>query len=274
MNRKELKKEVKTATENAATQAATDVEALEKQMRSLNRSVKRVINATPDTYRTVDFNGVPCIHYSITVAGETIGLYAPESKLCTTEEFSPFNELRKEETRVLCNYMGSSICRISIDSKSKRMGIRASTSILSKEDGDSLIEAVSGVYGKQVPVPFSNVSVPANSIQTENILRLMMKSVNAVSCENRGVNAVLDNIAAHLDSWIFLVSQCNAENITEQKVPDYPDFSMDREVKILLNRQDRKALKNSPDAPAESENQCSLALSKGKKAEISISKRL
>lgn len=94
------------------------------------------------------------------------------------------------------------------------------------EDGDSLIEAVSGVYGKQGPVPFSNVSVPANSIQTENILRLMMKSVNAVSCENRGVNAVLDNIAAHLDSWIFLVSQCNAENITEQKVPDYPDFSM------------------------------------------------
>jgi len=113
---------------------APDVEALEKQMRGLNRSVERVMNATPDTYRTVDFNGVPCIHYTITVAGEAIGLYAPESKLCTTEEFSPFNELRKEETRVRCNYMGSSICRISIDSKSKRMGMRASTSILSKED--------------------------------------------------------------------------------------------------------------------------------------------
>ena len=95
------------------------------------------------------------------------------------------------------------------------------------EDGDQLIEAVSGVYGKQGPVPFSNVSVPANSLQAENILRLMMKSVNAVSCENRGVNAVLDNIAAHLDSWIFLISQCNADGlIPEQKVPDYSDFNM------------------------------------------------
>src|SRR5574344_2531163 len=79
---------------------APDVEALEKQMQRLNRRVERVVNATSDTYRTVDFNGVPCIHYTITVAGEAISLYAPESMLCTTEDFSPFNELRKEETRV------------------------------------------------------------------------------------------------------------------------------------------------------------------------------
>lgn len=113
---------------------APDVEALEKQMQDLNRSVERAINATSDSYRTIDFNGVPCIRYTITVAGETITLYAPESKLCTTEEFSPFNELRKEETRVRCNYMGSSVCRISIDSKSKRTGMRASASILSKDE--------------------------------------------------------------------------------------------------------------------------------------------
>ncbi len=109
------------------TRHAPNIADLESQLAQLQQSAEKAINASSDVFRTVSFNNVECIRYTIIVAGETVTLYAPADFIGTTEDFHPFNELRHEETRVKCNYMGGSVCRIAIDSQAKRTGIRAST---------------------------------------------------------------------------------------------------------------------------------------------------
>ena len=106
---------------------APNINDLEAQLLQLQQNAEKAINASNDVFRTISFNNMDCIRYTITVAGEAITLYAPVEKIGTREDFHPFNELRHEETRVKCNYMGSSICLIAIDSQAKRTGMRAST---------------------------------------------------------------------------------------------------------------------------------------------------
>ena len=88
-------------------------------------------------------------------------------------------------------------------------------------DGDSLVEAVSGSYGKFPPAQWSGIGIPANPSVAVSTLRVLLKTVNSVQCEDRGVNAVLDNIASHLDSWIFLLVQCEDAKAPEEN-PEAP----------------------------------------------------
>ena len=70
------------------------------------------------------FNDEPCVFYRITIAGETVPLYAPLRYIETEGDFFPYNELKHVEKRVRCNYHGTSNCTISVASSVKSTGIR------------------------------------------------------------------------------------------------------------------------------------------------------
>ena len=91
---------------------------------SLYRKVKGLRNSSNNLYETKEFNGEPCISYRVTVAGEQTPLYVPLHYVETDEDFNPYNELRKIEKNVRCNFHGTSSCTISINSAVKSVGLR------------------------------------------------------------------------------------------------------------------------------------------------------
>lgn len=95
---------------------------------ALYKKVHRLTHSSNNLYETKMFNNEPCLSYRVTIAGEPTPLYVPLRYMETDEEFNPFNEFRKVETRVRCNYHGTSSCTISIDSSVKGIGLRSSIS--------------------------------------------------------------------------------------------------------------------------------------------------
>lgn len=94
--------------------------------KSLYNKVKTLFHSSNNLYETKMFNNEPCLSYRITIAGEPTPLYVPLRYVETDEDFNPFNELRQVETRVRCNYHGTSSCTISIDTSVKNVGLRSS----------------------------------------------------------------------------------------------------------------------------------------------------
>ena len=90
--------------------------------------VKKLLKSSNNLYETKMFNEEPCLFYRITIAGETVPLYAPLRYIETEGDFFPYNELRHEEKRVRCNYHGTSNCTISVASSVKSTGIRTMAS--------------------------------------------------------------------------------------------------------------------------------------------------
>ncbi len=88
--------------------------------------VSTLLRSSTNLYETKMFNNEPCLSYRITIAGEPAPLYVPLRYIETDEDFNPFNELRQIETRVRCNYHGTSSCTISIDSSVRGVGLRSS----------------------------------------------------------------------------------------------------------------------------------------------------
>lgn len=103
-------------------------EALEKpyDANAAYNKVKTLLHSSNNLYETKMFNNEPCLSYRITIAGEAAPLYVPLRYMETDEDFNPFNELKQVETRVRCNYHGTSSCTISIDSSVKGVGLRGS----------------------------------------------------------------------------------------------------------------------------------------------------
>lgn len=93
---------------------------------ALYNKVKTLLHSSNNLYETKIFNNEPCLSYRITIAGEPAPLYVPLRYIETDEDFNPYNELRQIETRVRCNYHGTSSCTISIDSSVKGVGLRSS----------------------------------------------------------------------------------------------------------------------------------------------------
>jgi len=106
---------------------APDPEDLRKTTQELLISAEHYKNSNGNRYKTITINGEEYISYSITVFNEPISLFAPLSRVGTHEDFHPLNALHHEETRAKCNFMGGDVCKISIDSKAKRNGMRASS---------------------------------------------------------------------------------------------------------------------------------------------------
>ncbi len=111
---------------------APNPEELQANAKELLQSAEHFKNSTGSLYKTTEINGKEYISYSITVFNEPITLFCPLSRVGTNEDFFPLNILHREETRAKCNYMGGDICKISIDSKAKRNGMRASSSVMAK----------------------------------------------------------------------------------------------------------------------------------------------
>lgn len=126
---------------------APNPEALQTNARELLLAAEHFRNSTGSLYKTTKIDGKEYIGYSITVFNEPITLFCPLSRVGTNEDFFPLNILHREETRAKCNYMGGDICKISIDSKAKRNGMRAS-SILSKATVTSNAATVYEDYAK------------------------------------------------------------------------------------------------------------------------------
>lgn len=93
---------------------------------ALYKNVHRLFHSSCNLYETKVFNNEPCLSYRVTIAGEPTPLYVPLRYMETDEDFNPFNEFRKVETRVRCNYHGTSSCTISIDAAVKGIGLRSS----------------------------------------------------------------------------------------------------------------------------------------------------
>ncbi len=93
---------------------------------ALHKRVKQLLHSSCNLYETKMFNNEPCLSYRVTIAGESTPLYVPLHYVESDEDFNPYNEFRKVETRVRCNYHGTSSCTISIDSSVKGIGLRSS----------------------------------------------------------------------------------------------------------------------------------------------------
>ena len=126
---------------------APNPETLQTDARELLLAAEHFRNSTGSLYKTTQIDGKEYIGYSITVFNEPITLFCPLSRIGTNEDFHPLNILHREETRAKCNYMGGDICKISIDSKAKRNGMRAS-SMLSKTSVTSNTATVYEDYAK------------------------------------------------------------------------------------------------------------------------------
>ncbi len=88
--------------------------------------VNHLVHSSNNLYETKPFNGEKCLAYRITIAGESVPLYAPLKYIETDADFNPYNELRQIEKRVRCNYHGTSNCTISIDPQVRTSGLRSS----------------------------------------------------------------------------------------------------------------------------------------------------
>ena len=136
---------------------APDPESLRKTTQELLISAEHYKNANGNRYKTITINGEEYISYSITVFNEPITLFAPLSRVGTNEDFHPLNALHHEETRAKCNFMGGDVCKISIDSKAKRNGMRAS----------SIMQSNSSV-SNSTPVYEDYAKLPSEILQTND----------------------------------------------------------------------------------------------------------
>lgn len=94
---------------------------------AINSKVKHLLHRSNNLYETRTFNNEACLYYRITIAGEITPLYVPLRYIETEEDFNPYNELKRIEPRVRCNYHGTSNCSISIDPSVKGAGLRGSS---------------------------------------------------------------------------------------------------------------------------------------------------
>lgn len=86
---------------------------------AIAKRIEAISRTSNNLYDTHTLNGQSCLYYRITINGDPVHLYVPLYRIETEEDFHPFNERNILETRVLCNYHGTSTCSISIDSAVK-----------------------------------------------------------------------------------------------------------------------------------------------------------
>lgn len=95
---------------------------------AIAKRIDTIARTSNNLYDTHTLNGQSCLYYRITINGEPVHLYVPVYRIETEEDFHPFNERNILETRVLCNYHGTSTCSISIDSAVKGYSSHRSSS--------------------------------------------------------------------------------------------------------------------------------------------------
>ena len=180
--------------------------------------VSHLVHSSNNLYETKPFNGEKCLVYRITVAGESVPLYAPLSYIETDMDFNPYNELRQVEKRVLCNYHGTSNCTITIDPQVRTSGLRSSVNqskstpstkfedyatlptYILMENAPEIIEqkkADRDILNEEIKTSMERET--ANLIALRNTYKLFNESKDDLFCFTQMFNSVQDAIKTQFD---------------------------------------------------------------------------
>jgi MoxR-like ATPase len=186
--------------------------------------VNHLVHSSNNLYETKPFNGEKCLAYRITIAGESVPLYAPLKYIETDVSFNPYNELRQIEKRVLCNYHGTSNCTITIDPQVRTSGLRSSVNQASntsstkfeefgtlptyilRENAPEVIEQKKSLRDSlNSEIKESMERETANLVALRNTYKLFNESKDDLFCFTQMFNAVQDETKAQFDNTANII---------------------------------------------------------------------
>ena len=185
--------------------------------------VNHLVHSSNNLYETKPFNGEKCLAYRITIAGESVPLYAPLKYIETDRDFNPYNELRQVEKRVVCNYHGTSNCTISIDPQVRTSGLRSSvnqantnctkfeefgslTTYILRENAPEIIEEKKNLRDSlNTEIKESMERETANLVALRNTYKLFNESKDDLFCFTQMFNAVQDDIKKQFDNTANII---------------------------------------------------------------------
>jgi len=185
--------------------------------------VNHLVHSSNNLYETKPFNGEKCLAYRITIAGESVPLYAPLKYIETDINFNPYNELRQVEKRVVCNYHGTSNCTISIDPQVRSSGLRSSVNqsnstcakfeefgtlptYILRENAPEIIEekkVLRDTLSAEIKEAMDRET--ANLVALRNTYKLFNESKDDLFCFTQMFNAVQNDIKAQFDNTANII---------------------------------------------------------------------
>jgi MoxR-like ATPase len=185
--------------------------------------VNHLVHSSNNLYETKPFNGEKCLAYRITIAGESVPLYAPLKYIETDINFNPYNELRQVEKRVVCNYHGTSNCTISIDPQVRSSGLRSSVNqsnstcakfeefgtlptYILRENAPEIIEekkVLRDTLSTEIKEAMDRET--ANLVALRNTYKLFNESKDDLFCFTQMFNAVQNDIKAQFDNTANII---------------------------------------------------------------------
>jgi len=195
--------------------------------------VNHLVHSSNNLYETKPFNGEKCLSYRITIAGESVPLYAPLKYIETDIDFNPYNELRQIEKRVICNYHGTSNCTITIDPQVRTSGLRSSVNQGSKtvqtkfedyatlptyilrENAPEIIDQKKALRDELTEeIKKSMERETANLVALRNTYKFFNDSKNDLFCFTQMFNSVLDSIKTQFDNTATTIKTIKMANDT------------------------------------------------------------
>ncbi len=206
---------------------APNQEDLKKTFQNLLNQTEHFKNSSGNRYKTENIDGEEYIRYNVTVFNESIALYVPLSRLGTHEDFFPLNSLHREETRAKCNFMGGDICKISIDAKAKRNGMRASSLIAGNPSAST--NTVYEDYAK-LPSEILQTNVPEiieqNKIGLQNAHEQLFDILNQVRQSIKNLKALYQKYSGYQsDPFLLMGSYKDFMNLILKRYKALGDFS-------------------------------------------------
>ena len=186
--------------------------------------VNHLVHSSNNLYESKPFNGEQCLAYRITIAGESVPLYAPLKYIETDVSFNPYNELRQIEKRVLCNYHGTSNCTIAIDPQVRTSGLRSSVNqsnsnpstkfeefgtlptYILRENAPEIIEQKKSLrdsLNKEIKESMERET--ANLVALRNTYKLFNESKDDLFCFTQMSTAVQEDIKAQFDNTANII---------------------------------------------------------------------
>ena len=185
--------------------------------------VNHLVHSSNNLYETKPFNGEKCLAYRITIAGESVPLYAPLKYIETDINFNPYNELRQIEKRVVCNYHGTSNCTISIDPQVRTSGLRSSVNqsnstnvkfeefgtlptYILRENAPEIIDEKKVLRDTlNAEIKESMERETANLVALRNTYKLFNESKDDLFCFTQMFNAVQNDIKEQFDNTANII---------------------------------------------------------------------
>lgn len=195
----------------------------------LMKRIKRNLFTSNNTYDTREFAGETCVSYKVTIAGESTPLYVPVRYIETEEDFNPYNELRKVETRVRCNFHGTTNCSIAIDSSVKGIGLRTNavrsnnnvtfkggkfedyatlpTYILKENDPDIIAQKKAEIEEIRKEINETMEKESKNLIRLRDVYRDLKKHRNELFCNQKLFDEILNQIKDIFESTSGIITK-------------------------------------------------------------------